>query len=172
MPQIITYWLCPTLTARGNLSSVINGLAMRFDAPVFEPHVTVFTTAVLDKDPAETLEQLRLDGPLQLSVRGLDCTDEFTKTLFIQFEPDAGLSRLSEELRSRAGTESEDELNPHLSLIYKDMSPHAKQELAGQIYIPFSEIAFDSIKAVLSPAKITSREDVESWRTVAERSLG
>ena len=159
------------MQARGNLSAIIKGLAMRFDAPVFEPHVTVFTTAASDRDPAETLEQLRLDRTFQLSVRGLDCSDEFTKTLFIQFEPDAGLSRLSEDLRGASGSESECELNPHLSLIYKDMSPHAKQELAGQIYIPFSEIAFDLIKAVLSPAEIKSHEDVEAWRTVAERNL-
>ena len=171
MPQIITYWLCPTGTTRGTLSAIIKGLAARFDAPVFEPHVTVFAAAASNKDPAEVLEEIQLTGPLQLAVGSLESSDEFTKTLFIQLEPNAALSRVSEDLRRASVTKSEYQLNPHLSLIYKNMSPHEKQELAAQIYLPFSEIAFDSIKAVLIPAEIKTREDVETWRTIAERNL-
>jgi hypothetical protein len=62
-------------------------------------------------------------------------------------------------------------LNPHLSLIYKTMSAESKADLAQALALPFAEVVFDSVKAVISPAEIKSREAVEAWRVVAEKKL-
>jgi hypothetical protein len=89
----------------------------------------------------------------------------------VQFEPDAALTRLSSDLRRASVVQNEYELNPHLSLIYKAMPQETKRDLATSIRLPFTEVLFDSMKAVISPAKIESREDVDSWRVVASRRL-
>ena len=170
--EIVTYWLIPAEPARSFFRTLINDLAQRFDAPVFEPHVTLYVTTAGDEQPARVLETVLGDPkPLRLFVAGIDFSDEFTKTLFVQFQPDAGLQNLSEKLRTASGSQREYELNPHLSLIYQKMPIETKRELVGTLKLPFRHVDFDSVHAVISPAKIEAREDVQSWRVVATKSF-
>ena len=170
--QIITYWLCPAEPARSELSAIIDDFAARFDAPRFEPHVTLFVTRAEREIPVAVLDKVvNPRAPYSLAVRALDYSDKFTKTLFVQFSPDPEVSRLSEDLQHASTSPSDYELNPHLSLIYKEMDEETKRQLAASIALPFSDVIFDSVKAVISPATITSREDVEAWRVVAEQKF-
>jgi hypothetical protein len=170
--QILAYWLIPEEPTRSHFSAIISDLAARFDAPIFEPHVTAYVTGATNEDPGAVLELALKDlGGYRLSIRGLDYSDKFTKTVFVQFEPDAALLRLSLDLRRASAVQNEYELNPHLSFIYKTMARETKRDLAASIRLPFSEVEFDLIKAVISPAKIESREDVDSWRVVTSRRL-
>lgn len=170
--SLLTYWLIPAEPARIYFNSLIRDLALRFDAPAFEPHVTLYVTRAANENPAAVLQSALADfRPLRLSVAGLDCSGTFTKTLYIQFQPDAAVQRLSEKLRAASVSQREYELNPHLSLIYKTMAPEAKREIINSLHLAFTEADFDSVKAVVSPAKIESREDVEAWRMVATQRL-
>ena len=170
--EIITYWLCPAEPARSHFATMIRELAARFDAPGFEPHVTIFVTSAEREDPGQVLGKV-LSGHERfgLTALGLDYSDNFTQTLFIRFAPHPDLARLSEDLRRASGSPSDYELNPHLSLLYKTMDSETKRELARTIPLLFGDAIFDTVKAVLSPARIESREDVESWRVVAEERL-
>jgi 2'-5' RNA ligase len=170
--RIITYWLCPAEPAHNQLASLISELARRFDAPVFEPHVTIYSADAANENPEVALERvLKSRGQYALSIRGLDFSEEFTKTLFVQFAPDRELTQLSEDLRSASASPSDYELNPHLSLIYKEMDEETKRRLAASIALSLDEVVFDTVKAILSPAEIKSRKEVEAWRLVAERKL-
>ena len=171
--QIITYWLCPAEPARSHFAALIEELAARFDAPVFEPHITVYVTRAEREQPGDILRKIvSQQEPYCLGVSGLDYSAKFTQTLFVRFAGHAGLARLSEDLRSASASPSDYQLNPHLSLLYKTMDAETKRELAGSITLPFGHAVFDTIKAVLSPARVESREDVESWRVVAEAKVG
>ena len=141
---ILAYWLVPTESARDVLASRIAELAERFDAPLFEPHVTVYGGRDEDDKTGEVLNRaLAGFGPLRLSVGDIRCSEEFTKY----------------------------ELNPHLSLIYKEMTPEARADVAASITLPFTEVTFDCAKAIVCPRSIRSREDVENWRVVASQRL-
>jgi 2'-5' RNA ligase len=171
--EILTYWLIPAEPARSWFRSVITDLARRFEAPIFEPHVTLYVTTATVENPVRILETALANlRPFRLSISGIDFSDEFTKTLFVQFRSDAALTSFSEKLRTASVSAGEYELNPHLSLIYKTMRPEMKRQIVSSLSIPFTEIEFDAAKAVISPAKIESREDVESWRIVAQAPLG
>jgi hypothetical protein len=170
--QIITYWLCPAEPARQELVAIIRNLATRFDAPVFEPHVTLCVTNADRENPNAVLTDVMSQRQkYRLSIRGLDYSNQFTKTLFVQFAPDPDLARLREDLQRASASPTDYELNPHLSLLYKDMDMETKRGLAISIALPFTEVIFDSAKAVICPATISSRKDVEAWRVVAERRL-
>jgi 2'-5' RNA ligase len=169
---ILTYWLIPAEPARRYFSSLISDLARRFDAPVFEPHVTVYVTNRGQEDPAELLTQAVADSEThRLSVARIDFSDQFTKTVFVQFRPDVALEKLSERLRSASASPRGYQLNPHLSLLYKKLSRETKMQIASSLSLPFEEVLFDSLKAVTSPAIIKSREDVEAWRGVTSKRL-
>ena len=171
--QILTYWLIPAEPALSHFASVISDLAGRFDAPVFEPHVTVYATRMgKDEDGGALIEQLVADCPnYSLRISGAGSSDEFTKTAFVEFQPDEALSRLSANFRQASSNKDEYHLDPHLSLIYKTMPPERKAEIANSVSLPFEEVRFDSAWAVISPADIKSREDVEAWRVVATQQL-
>jgi 2'-5' RNA ligase len=171
--RILTYWLIPAEPARSYFASLIADLGARFDAPVFEPHITIYTTTVGEDNPGELLES-NLAGATSysLSITGADFSDKFTKTVFVQFESDAALTALSGKFRAASKSQKKYELNPHLSLIYKTMPRGMKEEIANSLRFPFREVRFDSVKAVISPADIKSRADVEAWRVVATQKLG
>lgn len=169
--EIVTYWLCPAEPARTALSAIIRDLAARFDAPAFEPHVTLYVTNAGGENPDSVLAVAISRGEFRLAVRGLEHSHKFTKTLFIQFEPSDDVARLSEELRRASACQPDYELNPHLSLLYRKMDDETKQDLAGSIVLPFTDVIFDRVRAVISPGKIESREDVEAWQIVAEKRL-
>ena len=170
--EILTYWLIPAEPARIRFRSLIKDLARRFDAPVFEPHVTLHVTESGNENPAGVLKKaFRNIKPPCLSIIAINYSDEFTKTLFVEFRPDELLGGLSRKLRAGSASQREYQLNPHLSLIYQTMSPETKMRLATSLRLPFDAVRFDSAKAVISPAKIESRADVEAWRVVAEESF-
>lgn len=170
--EVLTYWLIPAEPARSHFRSLIQDLAGRFDAPVFEPHVTLYVTEPGNENPADVLkETLRNIKPPSLSIAAINYSDEFTKTLFVEFRPDELLGGLSRKLQAGSASQPEYQLNPHLSLIYKTMAPETKMQLANSLRLPFDDVRFDSAKAVISPVMIESRADVEAWRVVAEKSF-
>jgi hypothetical protein len=82
------------------------------------------------------------------------------------------LRQLHQTIRSAGQDLSNYELNPHLSLLYKNMPATARRQLADSIKVPFSEVIFDSLKAVRCISPIQSAADVEAWRVIAAKSLG
>jgi 2'-5' RNA ligase len=154
------------------LSALIRELAQRFDAPVFEPHVTLYVSDAANENPHSVLAKVASGrGPYRLDIAQLSYSDKFTKTLFVQFAAHPDLTRFSEDLRRASASRNDYELNPHLSLIYKEMDAETKSRLASSIALPFKDVIFESVKAVISPATINSWADVEAWRVVAKRKV-
>jgi 2'-5' RNA ligase len=170
--KIVAYWLCPAEPERSQFARLIGDLAARFDAPAFAPHITIHVMSADQEDPGRVLDEIvKGRGPYRLSVRRLDFSDKYTKTLFVQLAPDAELTQLSEDLRRASVSPGDYQLNPHISLLYKTMDDETKRQLTASIILPFTAVNFSRVKAVLSPAEIKSRADVEAWRVIAECSL-
>jgi 2'-5' RNA ligase len=169
---IVAYWLIPAKPARSFFASTIAKLAARFDAPLFEPHVTIYAAGKGEDVPADVLNLALTDcTPFRLSVRYIQYSDEFTKTVFVQFEPSPPLSGLSSALRQASALHDEYQLNPHLSLIYKKMTRSTKIDVAASVSLPFTEVLFDSVRAVICPAQVRSHQDVEAWRVATIQTL-
>jgi 2'-5' RNA ligase len=169
---VIAYWLIPSERAYTFFQQIINDLARRYDAPVFEPHMTVHVGADQAGAAEKALgEAARECKPIGLTPLGIDQSDEFIKTLFVQFAMSAELRQINDMIREAANDSSQYELKPHLSLLYKNLAVATRRELAASINVPLSEVTFDAIKAVrcLSPTK--SGADVEAWHVVAGATL-
>ena len=169
----IAYWVTPAEPAHSFLENMICDLARRYDAPVFEPHVTIHVAS----NHVEAAEKATLQAafgcePVDLKLLDVRHSDEFTKTLFVQLALNKELQRLNEIIRSNAQNSFDYRLEPHLSLLYKKMPISARRRLTRSTKLPFSEMTFDSIKAVRCPLPTRNRADVEVWRIVATKSLG
>jgi 2'-5' RNA ligase len=169
---VITYWLIPSESVCSFFQRSINDLARRFDAPVFEPHVTIQVGA----DRADAAKNAlgaaaRKCKLIELTPVGIDQSDEFIKTLFVQFAMNAELRKINGIIRDTANDSSQYELKPHLSLLYKNLAARTRCELAASIDVPLSEVTFDAIKAVRCVSPTESAADVETWRVIAAASL-
>ncbi len=170
---VIAYWLIPAEPERSFFQDIIIDLARRYNAPAFEPHMTIHVESnredVAEEAITKAVSCCRL---IQAKVLGTNQSGEFIKTLFVQFAPNARLRRLNEIIRNAAQDSSDYEFKPHLSLLYKKMSIPARRQLANSISLPFSEVIFDSIKAVRCASPTQSRADVEVWCVLATKALG
>lgn len=171
-PTVIAYWLIPAEPARSFFQGMINDLARRYDAPPFEPHVTVHVGSnradAVDSPILQARDACKL---IKLKALEIGHSSEFIKTLFVQFALNAELRQLNEMIRNAAQDSSQYELKPHLSLLYKEMLPAARRELASSINVPFREVNFDALKAVCCISPMRSRSDVEAWRVATTREL-
>ena len=169
---VIAYWLIPSEPAHSFFQRMINDLARRCDAPVFEPHVTIHVGANRADAAKNALgAAARECKPIGLKPLGIDQSDEFIKTLFVQFVMSAELSKINGIIREAANDWSQFELKPHLSLLYKNLLVAIRNELAASINVPLSEVTFDAIKAVRCVSPTESGADVKAWRIVAVASL-
>jgi 2'-5' RNA ligase len=169
---VIAYWLIPSEPAHSFFQRTINDLAHRHDAPIFEPHVTIHVGA----DRADAAKNALGDVARECKLIGLtplaiDQSEEFIKTLFVQFALSAELRKINDTIREAANDSSQYELNPHLGLLYKSLAAPIRRELAASINVPLSEVTFDAIKAVRCVSPTESGADVEIWHAVAAASL-
>jgi hypothetical protein len=144
---------------------MINHLAQTYEGPVFEPHVTLYSgTYAPDERFDAILAQAGSEAePLRLHVDTVSYTAQFTKTLFVQFQPSLRLSRLSDRIRAHASQPFDYVLDPHLSLMYKCMSEAEQRRIAASIRVPLDTVTFDEVCVTVTPTPTRSPQDVARW---------
>ncbi len=172
MSEHVSYWLTVAEPDRAQWSEVIRTLARQFDAPLFEPHVTLYSGPLHSSDrPGEMLRAATGKiSEIVLNTTGIGRTAQFTKTLFIEFATNEALGKLSDELKRRSALPRDYELKPHLSLIYATLASDVTQRLAKELQMPPC-VRFDTVKAMLSRGPTRTRADVEAWQIVASANL-
>jgi putative hydrolase of the HAD superfamily len=163
-------FLCPAAEDRRWAEEVIRELAARYDAPPFEPHVTVYGGRFVAESELEPVrraltEMAAQTGPITLSITGLGTTEEYFKTLFVAFAEEPHLLRLHEAVRKAAVRDSGYALAPHLSLLYADMPLAAKNMAARAVRLDREEMRFDAVKLVV-PDPVAGWRDTRRWQTL------
>jgi 2'-5' RNA ligase len=167
--RLVVYWLIPAEPAREFFQRTIRQLSVRFGAAEFEPHLTVFPEQVNRRSPNEVL--CSLESPrINLDSRGIGESDEFTKTLFVQFERNSSLQRLADRIRELSGADQPYLVNPHLSLLYQKIPAETRRALIQTIQLPFREVRFDTICAMLCKSPTETASDVREWKLLARQN--
>ena len=162
----IAYWLLPEAAAREVFLREIRRLAKEFGAPLFEPHVTIFVAPENSRAPLEVLHEV---GPvdIELTIHSIRVSEQFTKTLFVQFERNSALQQLGDAIRKAKGARNRYLIDPHLSLLYAKLPSKTKQRLTDNTRLPFRKVGFTSI-CVMRCARPTTRViEVEQWKLLA-----
>lgn len=162
----IAYWLLPERAARKVFSRRIREFARQFSAPLFQPHVTIFIAPENSRAPIEVLREVG-SVDIELAIRSIRFSEQFTKTLFVQFEQNGALQRLSDAIWRASGVRDRYLIDPHLSLLYSKLPATTNQRLADSVQLPFGEVRFTSI-CVMRCARPTTRAiEVEHWKWLA-----
>jgi len=172
MQRVISYWLIPCPEHKAKFQQIISDLSEKYDAPVFEPHLTVFT-GIFSDDEAKNVLRTTLPGTGALVVKAdkLDYTAEYTKTFILRMVKNEYIEQLYMKMRSMCREPSSFVFEPHMSFIYKLMPKETKRQFMDSISIPVREVTFDSVKAIDTPEPVETREHVESWRIVSTMPL-
>ncbi len=164
-------WLTPAPSDRRWISKVIQDFAAEYNAPTFEPHVTVYSGVYCPEDRLETIvtEATASLTPLTLQVTGLSYTKEFLKTGFIAFAPSDRLVQLSNNVRDHLQMPMEYDLDLHLSLIYKDIPLDQKRMVMLRFIVSIATVTFDTVK-IMTPSE-QGWDDVLSWTEIYRQTL-
>lgn len=164
--QRIAYWLVPSKKDLSLFKQVVNELALGFNGPKFNPHVTVYVGLFSHTfHPKRILEELKTQfiGPIVLKPSDLCFSAQFTKSCYLDLQANSKISSISKFIQDRAITPPVYCLRPHMSLFYGNLT--ASDQMHIKVYVNFPKnITFDTVWAVLNPPCVTRKEDVESWR--------
>jgi len=157
--SLVVLWLAPAEPDRTFFQETIDRLARQQGAPAFAPHLT------FGRGSAAQLETVNA-STLELPVRAIAVSEQFTKTLFVRFNETPELAALRDSLGIEAAG-----FDPHLSLLYKEMPVTEKEQLAGTISLPVTSVTFDRIEAVRCPDEPVTPENIPTWEIIASRPL-
>src|SRR4029077_21024974 len=106
-------------------SREIRELAEQFGAPLFEPHVTIFIAPSDSRAPIEVLLEVG-QVKVELTTHSIRFSEQFTKTLFVQFETNSALQELGDAIWKASGARDRYLMDPHLSLLYAKLPPETR----------------------------------------------
>jgi len=169
----LSFWLIPSQEDLDYFQEIIDTLAQEYDAPTFTPHVTIYSGEYAPDTSLESMVKQATQGikSFRLSIEQVLYTEEFTKSLFVQFYQSSILSQITETLRSCTKVPSKFTLNPHLSLIYQHLTEDIKKKLITKISLPQSEVLFNEVRVISTASKVETREDVENWQLIYRKNL-
>ena len=166
-PKQLAFWLRPAAREREFFQDLIERLAFQLDAPVFEPHLTLFGGVANRDRTLQLFRKFSIPTRCELEIEGVRFSERYTQTLFVRFHLSDKLSELRRALAEALELKPEDNFEPHLSLLYKEMPLQEKEELAKGITIPFQSVSFEGLKGIAHPPVIATRTDVEAWREIS-----
>ncbi len=168
----VAYWLLPCEKDQAKLQKNIDLLARELDAPVFAPHLTLYSTILAeDEDPNALIRGLaKRFTHLKLHCGPTGHSGMLFKTLFIEFSYQQ-VASLATALRDRCRHQSSYRLEPHLSLLYRSLPGSTRDALAQRINFAGRTIRFDSIAAVTPGFGNADFHDVGSWTVCGQEPL-
>ena len=162
----IAVWLVPSRDGLAYCKRLVSRLAARYRAPVFLPHVTIYTAEQVDRRKlVEALSDVAtIINRVQLRVEGVEHSHDRFYTLVLRLEDEAALRWIRRQLESRLGQQTRSVHPPHVSLLYQELGKHARVALAEEIRAsgPPAQLTFDAF-AMVQPRK-GDWQDISHWR--------
>jgi 2'-5' RNA ligase len=176
MSRLLAYWLLPAEQPSAEFTRWIQRLGRRWNAPLFAPHVTLYACTVeQEPEPMDLLltmqEAVAGIAPFALEITGVSSSDRYTECVFAEFRHSDAAAELSRRLQERSAPDQTYELQPHLSLIYANLSSEQRENIARNVSLPFEMVMFDRLRAITGPAETKSGQDVQRWQLLAEVPL-
>jgi hypothetical protein len=158
-------WLLPSEEDRNFIAEIIRDLALEFDAPLFSPHLTLYQGITFDEDNlAEILERLvSTFDPIDLKVRAIASSDLFYRCIFIDLIDEARLVEISGSFMKSLQHQEPYTLEPHVSLLYKELTPETRSTVLSRIQFPGKTINFNALQVVHPGRNSNGWRDSSDW---------
>jgi 2'-5' RNA ligase len=173
MSHIFSIWLSMDEPVKSYLSQIIKQLCRKYNSVPFEPHLTLVSGIYHDlNDLIEHVDHFFKDfSTVVLTIQKVNYTEEFFKTVFLQFESNELLNSLYQKAKSTIKNTRSKTFFPHISLLYKNMHIKEKEKIAQGIDITLKQICLNQFKIVTPKKNDTDWYDVENWRIIYANNL-
>jgi len=157
----------PTGESYKRFSNLIKKLAKQYNAPVFEPHITLLGDFKQPLDECIKLIQQVVSGQksFAISMGEIDYEDVFFRTLFVRADKTEPLLNLHNRAKKifKMGIPP---YMPHLSLLYGTFPIKTKKEIIKEIG------KHQSIEFEINSVHLIKGGEVEKWQILGEFPLG
>jgi len=170
----VSIWLVPEENQEKQLREIINNLSSRYNTFPFIPHITAYhldSVPDLNDLTAKVEEIAQSARVLSLDFDKIDYSDVFTKTLYIRYKVSQELRVLHSKFKKAFSDYPPYEINPHLSLIYKNnMNNNDKLKEIQAIGVS-GRIILNRIMIIVREKEIVQERDVLDWRSMGTYAL-
>lgn len=160
--MLYTIWIVPPEPLYSQLKNIIRELSIRYDSPLFEPHMTLLGN--IDSELPHIKSKLallasRIDQ-FTLKLDSVSFSTTYFQSVFVRVHSTAQLLQLNLEAKKMFGMEN-DVFMPHISLLYGEHEMRIREKAVSEVQISSASFVVDSF--VLTPATI----DPNTWEHVA-----
>lgn len=163
-------WLVPQKEDKEYLDKVIRELAQKYDSPIFIPHITLFVDVKIEEDRLKSATEEIFSGikPFVVRKKDLNQSDNFFKTVFIEFEQNEIFKKLYDEFSIQVEQRDFSLFKPHLSLIYKDTNEDERLNIIKGLNIK-DEFKIGSV--IINRNDSNDYKNVEGWKIVYRKDF-
>ena len=159
-------WLTFSKNDRDYLKKIIDELSEKYQAPKFEPHITVY--GLVDSEMS-LIESIAKEATLNCNsflVKKSEIlqSEELWKTVYVELKMNNQLELIHKNLKKHFEKVSKYEFNPHISLIYKILSIEEKIRIINKLNIKNEFMIDKLVVQKFFP-------EVEKWKIVKEYNL-
>lgn len=172
MGNLFSVWLVPQEDDEIYLSNIIKDLGKEHNAPVFTPHLTLLGNVTIDYDKLKSVIDTIFQNvkPFRIKKIGLNQSEDFFKTVFIECELDENLKVPFERISSKTDKRSVESFKPHISLIYKTLSKDERIKIIEEMNIK-NKFVIDNVYIVAPREGQKDWYDVGNWRILYKKSF-
>ena len=161
-------WLIPTGLVYDSLANIIFQLSREHRACKFEPHVTLLggLSYSIEEISIKTSQLADSIQPYEVRLGKTDYLDDFYKCLFVRVEPSTAVIDANLKARKILTGYRGPVYMPHLSLMYGDFTPAAKEAIIARIGLEFN-LRFE-VRAIYL---YSTEGEPKNWHRVQEFTL-
>lgn len=164
----VAIWLVPQYPERRLLQERIRSLASRYSGPVFVPHMTLYSChrTPQQQELAVLARIARSRSPLLFETEDYACGSSLTKAFYLRLMSSPAAEELQGALHRELPRPSTYQFEPHVSLLYQELSQSAQAELLQETRLRHEDIRFDQLWAVAIPERLRSAGNLSGWQTL------
>ena len=164
-------WLTFSKSDREYLKNIIDKISEKYQAPKFEPHITIYGLIDSEISLIETIAKEITLNQNSFLVKKSEIlqSDELWKTVFIELKTSQQLESIHKKFKKHFEKISNYEFDPHISLIYKILSTEERIKIINKLNIKkefvVSKLAIQKFFPDIEKWKIVKEYDFESHQT-------
>ncbi|OGZ35116.1 MAG: hypothetical protein A3A94_00525 [Candidatus Portnoybacteria bacterium RIFCSPLOWO2_01_FULL_43_11] len=160
-------WIIPPEPIFSQLKNVIKKLSVKYDSPIFEPHMTLLgnINQSLPGIEQKITELASYVNRLELSLGPISFSTTYFQSVFVRVNSTARLTQLNLDVKKLFNMEN-NVFMPHISLLYGNHDMTIREKAASEVQLPLS--SFVANEFIVAP----STSDPNQWKHSLTISFG
>lgn len=165
-------WYEPTGVIYDELKTLIFDLAKKYDAPTFQPHITLLPGGSgLGRDDVVIKLQkiIKITEPFTTEFESYGYLDEYFKCLFVKVKQTKSIMSFAHRIQQEFNNKSNPEFTPHLSILYGKFPNEEKDKIIQSLDKVYRK-SF-KLKAV-EVIEYELEKPPETWKKITSLRIG